>query len=214
MHTEEFISFGGETLVISTLRTIYHASSATLLLSDLHLGKTTHFRKNALPIPKEALLTDLKQLEIAINQYTPQRICFLGDLFHSTWNEEWILFSELMKNFSPVKKVLIAGNHDILKPEKYIEAEIEVLPRLHINNITLLHDATADIHPFSISGHVHPGYRIKGLARQSMVLPCFYVGRTKLFMPAFGSLTGKMALEKTHAEDEVWCFYKHRFYKC
>lgn len=214
MHAETEINFGGETLVISTLRTAFHKSTSSLLLADLHLGKTTHFRNNALPIPKQALLTDFQILENALNHYCPNQICFLGDLFHSTWNEEWNLFSSLMHKYCALNKILIAGNHDILQSEKYAEAGIQVLAEMNINEITLLHDNSKNIHPFSISGHLHPGYRIKGIARQSITLPCFYVGESQMIMPAFGSLTGKVAMKKMSAQDQIWCFYENRFYLC
>jgi len=214
VHAQTEISFGGETLILSTLRTAYHQDSASLIISDLHLGKTTHFRKNALPIPKEAMLTDFHNLQQALNHFKPMRVFFLGDLFHSTWNEEWDLFVNLMKNYPLLQKLLIAGNHDILKPDKYEAAEMVVLDRYQLNNITLLHDAESEDCLYSISGHIHPGFKISGAGKQSMVLPCFYVGQSKMIMPAFGSLTGKMAMKKLNENDRAWCFYNNRFYPC
>jgi DNA ligase-associated metallophosphoesterase len=214
VHSEVSINFGGETLTLSTLRTAFHSASSTLIISDLHLGKTTHFRNNALPIPKQALVADFRNLETALNHFAPRRVCFLGDLFHSTWNEEWTLFIRLMQDFAGISKELIAGNHDILHPDKYAEADMVVLNKQEINGLTLLHETTDQNNEFCISGHIHPGFKIKGKGRQSMVLPCFYLGQRQLIMPAFGSLTGKMPMKKVHENDEVWCFFENRFYPC
>ena len=56
---------------------------------------------------------------------------------------------------------------------------------------------------YTISGHVHPGYRLKGKAKQSINLPCFYVGKKNLILPAFGELTGLYAIKKENQEDVI-----------
>ena len=43
---------------------------------------------------------------------------------------------------------------------------------------------------FNICGHIHPGIRLKGKARQSLILPCFYFSMHQAILPAYGKFTG------------------------
>jgi len=43
--------------------------------------------------------------------------------------------------------------------------------------------------PF-IAGHLHPGFRMQGKARDSLRSPCWVVGPKRIIFPAFGSFTG------------------------
>ena len=70
-------------------KAIYWHDTQTLIVSDLHLGKASHFRKHGLPIPMESGIDDLQQLGLLLDIYKPQRLLILGDLFHSDYNQEW-----------------------------------------------------------------------------------------------------------------------------
>jgi metallophosphoesterase superfamily enzyme len=54
-----------------------------LILSDLHLGKTAHFRKNGIPLPANIILEDLKRLSILIDHFKPEKIIVVGDFLHA-----------------------------------------------------------------------------------------------------------------------------------
>jgi metallophosphoesterase superfamily enzyme len=43
---------------------------------------------------------------------------------------------------------------------------------------------------YNLSGHLHPGVNMRGKARQSVTLPCFYFGENMGLLPAFGTFTG------------------------
>ena len=43
---------------------------------------------------------------------------------------------------------------------------------------------------YNLSGHLHPGVNLRGKARQSVTLPCFYFGEQAGLLPAFGTFTG------------------------
>ena len=57
--------------------------------------------------------------------------------------------------------------------------------------------------PFTISGHVHPGIRLRGKGRQSMRLPCFFARQNGILLPAFGTFTGLHIL-KPAPDDQVF----------
>ena len=51
MISEISINFAGEQLTLNQYRSIFGTKKNPLILSDLHLGKTAHFRKTALLYP-------------------------------------------------------------------------------------------------------------------------------------------------------------------
>jgi len=60
-----------------------------LIVSDVHLGKLTHFRKAGIPLPAAAKNESLQKLENLIISCNPEQLILLGDLFHSAINSEW-----------------------------------------------------------------------------------------------------------------------------
>ena len=67
-------------------------------------------------------------------------------------------------------------------------------PHLSMNMFQFIHDIEEglldDDEAYSFSGHIHPGIRINGLAKQSLCFPCFYFGKRYAVLPAFSRFTG------------------------
>ncbi len=213
--TESVIDFGGELFTATTDGVLFHSASGNLIVSDCHFGKTTHFRKNALPIPEQAMKKDFLRLETIINRLNPNKIIFLGDLFHSYENREWDLLSEFL--YTRIKRALtlVRGNHDILHKQAYEQAGMELVHEFILGKIHFVHEKAEDEpqNKFIVSGHIHPGYRLMGIGRQKMLLPCFYFGKNHAIMPAFGSLTGLYAIEKQQKTDKVYCFTTDKIFE-
>ena len=55
----------------------------SLLVADVHFGKVNHFRKSGIAVPVIANDKNASTLIDVIQQLKPQRVIFLGDLFHS-----------------------------------------------------------------------------------------------------------------------------------
>ena len=62
---------------------MYWHEREMLLISDVHLGKVSHFRKHGSAVPKKAIAKNFEKLQDVIQSFAPKVICFLGDLFHS-----------------------------------------------------------------------------------------------------------------------------------
>ncbi len=174
----------------------------TLLIADVHLGKVTHFRKNGFAIPNEALHRNFDKLMEVVAYFKATTILFLGDLFHSTKNSEWHLFVEWSKKCG-CSLVLIAGNHDIIKPYNYQEIGIEVLDYLIMDDFILTHHPIESADFFNFSGHVHPGITLRGLGRSQMKLPCFFQRKNQMILPAFGAFTG-LGLMQPQKDDLIY----------
>lgn len=174
-------------------KAIYWPSEKILLIADLHLGKVNHYRKAGYPVPTKANDENTGILIDLLNHYKPERMIFLGDLFHSHYNEEWEVLGQVIRHFSATSFELVMGNHDIMSTLQYdrhgvkIHAEI-----LQIGNLALTHEPMEVLPPevYNLAGHIHPGARLLGKGRQALLLPCFYFGKKQGILPAFGSFTG------------------------
>ena len=195
----------GNNFILSASRVIFWEEEQTLILSDMHLGKSGHFRKNGIGIPQNIFKEDMQRLFAEIQAYKPRRIIIVGDLSHSHSNKEFDLFLKWRRDVSHIEVHLVIGNHDIVSKNWYIDAGIQVHEDcLSIGNFTFTHDITScdlSADSYYFSGHIHPGVLLKGLGRQSLRLPCFYFGKRDAVLPAFGKFTGTHTLrpEKSDA---------------
>lgn len=174
-------------------KALYWPSEKILLVADLHLGKVNHYRKAGYPVPTRANDENTTLLIDLLNHHKPERMLFLGDLFHSHYNEEWEVLGQVMKHFSSTSFELVMGNHDIMSTLQYERHNVKVhREELRIGNLWLTHAPVENPSPdaYNIAGHIHPGARLFGKGRQALLLPCFYFGKHQGILPAFGSFTG------------------------
>jgi DNA ligase-associated metallophosphoesterase len=189
-------------------KAIYYKSEKALILSDIHLGKTGHFRNAGIPVPSELAYTDLETIDKLLNDNNLdiEKIIVLGDLSHAGLNFDWKVFEEWRMKNKNIHIHLIKGNHDKLSVSIYRELEIEISDAAVLNKFVLVHnhrDAENTVGMYKISGHIHPAVRIKGKARQGFTLPCFYFGESTGVLPAFGRFTG-MHILRPNGNDVVF----------
>jgi len=170
---------------------MYWPEKKTLILSDLHLGKIKHFSANGIQIPKMANTNNYWRLSKVLAEYDINRVLLLGDLFHSVYNSEWEVFIDFVANYSELEWILIKGNHDILGTQEWKRASLSVCDELEENGIVFTHEPLeVKSEYFNVYGHIHPAVRLKGMALQSLKLPCFYFSKNVGILPAFGEFTG------------------------
>lgn len=190
------IKIQNESFVLHSSGTVYWEIQDILIISDVHLGKVSHFRKHGIAIPQNAVNENFKRLTNVIEHFCPKKIIFLGDLFHSSKNTEWNLFKDWV-NSCQSELILVAGNHDIIDEKHYTEIGISVVQLLEIEDFFFTHHPSEKENLFNFSGHIHPGITLRGLGNQSLKLPCFYQTINKMILPAFGAFTGKFILKPT-----------------
>lgn len=188
------IEFGGERLELHPWGSLFWERESLLLISDLHLGKITHFRKHGAAVPQKAILRNFQRLSGLLESVRPGRICFLGDLFHSHMNREWDYFETWVRGCA-AKVELVLGNHDIISPLRYEKLGITCREILEAGPFTLTHHPLESFEGYNIAGHIHPAVRLEGPGRQRLRLPCFYVNGRQLVLPAFGTFTGTHVME-------------------
>jgi uncharacterized protein len=181
-------------IVLLPEKVIYWPEKKMIILSDIHLGKSGHFRKSGIAAPAVMNSKNLERLSLLIKDYNPEIICVLGDLFHSDVNREWIEFEKWRNQFQNLHFKLILGNHDTLHKSFYNAADIEVAEYSILEPFIFTHQADKKIGHFPslvrISGHIHPAVRLSGKGKQSLRIPCFKVSRNEILLPAFGEFTG------------------------
>ena len=181
---------------------IFWKEKNTLLLADIHLGKVGHFRKSGIPVPRKAEGVFYDKITKLKNSLNFSKIIFLGDLFHSSLNNEWFLFENWVKK-SVLKIILIKGNHDIIPKLKFKQVGIKTYDDLKIEKFYFTHHPKKINHFFVFSGHIHPGVRLTGKGKQIMKFPCFIYNKDQIILPSFGGFTG-MHLPKIKNDDQVF----------
>lgn len=192
-------------LWLSAERCLFWEEEKTLIASDLHFGKTGHFRKSGIPVPQSLYKEDLQRLFFQIQYFQPQQFIIVGDLFHSNANKELDLFLKWRNDLAHLNIQLIKGNHDILQPSWYEHASITVHQhKYHIGSFCFTHDvkdadgiASAS---YFFTGHIHPGIRINGLSKQALKFPCFHFTNNYAVLPAFSRFTGIALIEKKRSD--------------
>lgn len=179
---------------------VYWENTSRLLISDVHLGKITHFRKHGMAVPMKAIESNYLLLQKAIDRFEPKEVIFLGDLFHSSLNQEWVLFKNFIEK-NPISFILVTGNHDIIATEKFEALNIYLCDKLILQDFLFTHHPQEDKSLFNFAGHIHPAIRIKGLGKQSLKLPCFYRKNNQMILPAFGKFTGTHLMKNSTKAD-------------
>jgi DNA ligase-associated metallophosphoesterase len=198
-----------EELTLLPQKAVYIKNHKTLLAADLHLGKSSLFRKEGIPVPAELANAELETLAAIVNKFKPDRLIIVGDLFHADADLDFILFEKWRKGFANLNIDLIRGNHDILHDEEYTSLNIRIHnEHLLFSRFLLTHKKEGKLenkinYDYIISAHVHPAVRLVGKGKQSVTLPCFYFGKKHGLLPAFGRFTG-IALVHPGANDNIF----------
>jgi uncharacterized protein len=180
-------------------RAIFWKEEKALILSDLHIGKGMHFRKEGIPIPKNVFDEDLQRLNDLVQQISPKSLIIVGDMFHSHHNNEIYLFDLWRVEYPDLPIHLVRGNHDILSDLQFKELGITLHSTLETKDFIFSH-ARCNHPKFCFSGHLHPGIRLRGIGRQSLKLPCFHFTADSCTLPAFSKFTGLAIIQPVPAD--------------
>jgi uncharacterized protein len=203
---------GDDHVIMSAERTLFWENERTLIVADMHVGKTGHFRKAGIGVPPQVYKNDLHRMLAQLLFFKAERLIIVGDLTHSIANKELDLFRKWRKDFFSLDVQLVKGNHDILEDSWYSEADITVsIGHLEVKKFLFVHDISkAGIKSSSgikkkkgqyiFSGHMHPGISIRGRGKQSLHFPCFYFTKNYCVLPAFSHFTGTYKVQPQEGE--------------
>ena len=191
------LSFAGETFFATTDGALFWPAQQALLVADLHLEKASWFARFGQFLPPYDSHATLMTLARAVEETRPRRLYCLGDSVHDRVGCDRLpadarsLLTELT---SKLDWTWIVGNHDPGFADHCggrIEDEVEIA------GVVLRHEAVRDDTRPELSGHFHPKLRLQ-LKGRRVSRRCFVVSRSKMILPAFGSLTG--GLDAHHPE--------------
>lgn len=208
---EQSIVFGKETFILTNQRAVFWPAQNALLLSDLHLGKAAHFRKNGIALPTQVSVQDIQRLKSLVDHYRVTQVIVVGDLLHAGANTELKLLKELIHQYTGTKFILIKGNHDRFPDYELLDMGIHhIHPALHLDGIELIHQLPVSKGLF-ITGHIHPGVSLQFPDKKRLRLPCYVLTSNQLILPAFSLFTG---LDTRVIEQAVYyAFYGEGIFK-
>lgn len=187
------------TFWLSAGRCLYWQEENALIVSDLHFGKTGHFRQAGIAVPQSVFKEDLQRLFHCIQHFGATELIITGDLFHSRMNKEMDLFSRWRNDLPAITFRLVKGNHDILGDEWYHSSGITTHDHQYQRgSFCFTHDPESHCTApgyYTFSGHIHPGIRINGMGKQSLQFPCYYFGEHLAVLPAFSRFTGLAGIQ-------------------
>ncbi|MBP6398846.1 MAG: ligase-associated DNA damage response endonuclease PdeM [Saprospiraceae bacterium] len=197
------IEVRGAELTLGAEKCLWWKKYQSLFIADVHFGKSNHFRKAGIGVPLQLTREEVLRLQAVVDKYQPQKLVFLGDLFHSEYNRSVEVFSKWLDGLGGIETILVKGNHDIMLDEVYDTLGLEQVEVLQQDGLLFSHDAIKGTGYYNIYGHVHPGVRLYGKGRQSQRFPCFHWKEDEAVMPAFGLFTGHVSV-KVQAGDRVF----------
>lgn len=192
------IELGNSQLTLLPDRAVHWPEQDAVLVADVHLGKDQVFRRQGMAVPAGVLGQDLARLSTLIRETAAKRLLILGDWVHAPprsgepWADDIAAWRAVM---APLEIDLVLGNHDRQLDHWLkrwgIQGHQDVL---EIGGLRLVHEWTPDMAGPGLSGHLHPGVRIRS-ARENLRLPAFLRSPDHLVLPAFGGFTGLMEIE-------------------
>ena len=191
-------NFHNESVALLPEKALWLPDHKLLVVADVHWGKIDHFRKAGIPVPLKGNDKNAETLISLMNLLKPKRVIFLGDLFHSVYNDGWESFGQVRNAFAYCAFELVIGNHDILSRIQYERHKITLHPEnFQLNNLLFTHEPLEEIPEgvYNIAGHIHPGVHLRGAGKQSVTLPCFFVKGNQCILPAFGAFTGLASVQ-------------------
>ncbi len=197
----------GEPLHLLGERAAYWAPAGTLLVADPHFGKAAAFRAAGVPVPRGTTTETLARLDAALDRTTAHRVIFLGDFLHAGEGREpetLRVINAWRRTRSTIDMLLVRGNHDRRAGDPPPELDIRCVdaPLLEPPFAFAHHPGPVDGR-YVLCGHIHPGVRLTGPAREYSRLPCFWLGAEVGVLPAFGEFTG-LADVVPSPGDRVW----------
>lgn len=186
------ISVNGAELVCDHSGVLYWAAEKLLVVSDLHLEKSSSFARRGQLLPPYDSQRTLQRLAAVVKRYQPKTIISLGDSFHDNdaasrlSSDNVALITSIIDNR---QMIWIAGNHDDTQTSFAGDWAYEIT----IGPLTFRHEPSRQPFCGEIAGHLHPAARIvrRGMAVRRF---CFASDRQRMILPAFGAYSGGLEL--------------------
>lgn len=186
-------------VVLLPHRAVHWPAAATLLIADLHLGKSETYRTLGAPIPDGVLDSDLGRLDRALEATAARRLIILGDLLHAAAGLTETLVARVAAwRSTPVRRdleiVIAPGNHDRRLDLVAEPWQLDIrAAAFEEGPFGFCHDPADACAPFTWAGHIHPMAALRRRGDE-LRLPCFWMTGRIGVLPAFSAFTRGMTV--------------------
>jgi uncharacterized protein len=197
----------GETLLLHPDRAVLWPRRRTVIVADTHFGKSGSLRRHGLAVAAGSDEQDRARLTNLMRGADAQRLVVLGDFVHAPLADtdyDALALQQWSESLRPATIEVIAGNHDRGATHawknsiRWLEGEKLDAPFRFIHDAQRTAAQTSDW--FTLSGHVHPVIRLKGLRKINASVPAFWQWAHGIVLPSFGLFTGGHAIVRKEGE--------------
>lgn len=183
----------GEPLVLLPEKALYWPRQRMLVIADIHFGKAAAFRAQGVPVPRGTTSQNLAALDALMLQHDTAQIVFLGDFLHARASHASATVAAMLAwrlRHPALRLLLVRGNHDLRAGDPSDKLGIEMVDEpFELAPFSFCHHPDIAGDGYVLAGHVHPVYLLSSRL-DSLRLPCFLAGPTRMVLPSFGAFTG------------------------
>lgn len=186
--------FAGQHFHMLADRALFWPRHGALIVADLHLEKASWYAALGQPLPPYDSHDTLDRLAALAARTGARAIWCLGDSFHDRDAAHRIvpaIADRLAAQAQSAEILWIAGNHDGLSAGAWGGT---IADEVVVDGIVFRHQSMRAEERPEVSGHFHPKLRTSIRGRH-VARPCFAADDRRLILPAFGSLTGGLAVD-------------------
>ena len=187
------IELAGERVLLLPEKALYWPHRKMLIIADIHFGKAASFRAQGIPVPRGTTTQNLEALDTLMARYPTTQIVFLGDFLHARAAHAPATLAAMRawRHAHPaLRLLLVRGNHDRHAGDPAASLGIEMADEPHtVGAFSFCHHPDIWGPGYVLAGHVHPVYLLSSRL-DSLRLPCFLAGPTRMVLPSFGAFTG------------------------
>ncbi|GEM_PF-2635296 len=199
-------------LLVTPEKTMFWQAANTVIISDLHLGRSRKIKSGNIIIHTPDYQHELQRLMHQLYFFKAERLIILGDFTYSIVNKIPEQFDNWRKNFSGMQIIWVKGKEDVLEEAWYRQHGVDIVYHTFnegafsfmydINKYNALQPSSL-VTGYPISGHLQPTINRKIDGVQQVDLPCFYFTNDKCLLPAFSGY-GKGHKVKQQAGEDVY----------
>jgi len=187
------VELAGEQVLLLPQKALYWPRENMLVIADIHFGKAASFRALGVPVPGGTTRENLDTLDALLALHPARQVLFLGDFLHAKAAHAAATQAALhaWRLARPaLRLVVVRGNHDAHAGDPPARLGIEMVDEPSLQApFAFCHHPDLLAPGYLMAGHVHPVYRLRS-GWETLRLPCFLAGETRIVLPAFGAFTG------------------------
>lgn len=193
----------GEAVLLLPQKALYWPREKMLVIADIHFGKAAAFRAQGIPVPRGTTTQNLEGLDALMLLHETRQIVFLGDFLHARASHASATVAAMLawrQRHPALRLVLVRGNHDLRAGDPSGALGIEMVDEpFTIAPFSFCHHPDIAGDGYVLAGHVHPVYLLSSRL-DSLRLPCFLAGPTRMVLPSFGAFTGGFIVDPAAGE--------------